>query len=769
MASKAKGDARTKRRHAARKNPPKSLVNVADGDIMIFGAIDDWEVTAKGVNDAIKALGDRDEIVVRINSGGGDVFQGLAIYNLLHQHPSKVIVNIEGACLSIATVIAMAGDEIRMASNALFMIHDPHLFAGGGSKDMRKAAELLDKAAEQIRDTYVARTGLDASEVERLMSAETWLTAEEALELGFVTEVVDAKTVTAEFDPSDFSQIPGRFAKLVAALGVAEHTSEQTKEFEMDKNLRAMLVSLGMDSALSDADAQAWAVANLTKIVASKPEVDVKALAEALKPADKTADITNAVLAAVEAREAKKLADRVAFTNEVDANLELVFGDKVPADVRAKCYAASDLAAARTILKDARAKGDEDLRISFAQVQPRDQHLADVSTAFQLRAMGAAGCSAASIDRLVPADKRGKNWTDFRDSSLLNLCRECLIIDGYSQRAISKLSNPDIAKAAFGFVNSTSLRNSGEATMVTGSLAEITRDAVNKSLIAGYTEAPQTWKGPMRQAASVPDFKQIHRVRLGAVSNLPIWPDNTVPESANVSNEKVSYAVEARAEKVSFSWQLFVNDDMDALSRIPKLMGDAAARTVNAVAWAQITGNPTMSYDSVALFAAATGSRKRTNLATGTASPTTATIGAMTALMRLMRGLNTPEGAESQDILNLTPKYFIVPATLEVTAKQLVMSTAEPAATYNAGVYNPNAYLSLVVEPLLDASSTTAFYLFADPVRVDTVEVTFLQGQETPVTNDWIDNETLSRNFTVIQTFAAKAIDHRGVQKHAGA
>ena len=767
MANKAKGDERTKRRHERRA--AKSLLNVADGDIMIFGAIDDWEVTAKGVNDAIKALGERDEITVRINSGGGDVFQGMAIYNLLHQHPSRVIVNIEGACLSIATVIAMAGDEIRMASNALFMVHDPRMFAGGGSKDMRKAAELLDKAAEQIRDTYVARTGLDASKVEELMAAETWLSAEEALELGFITEVVEAKKVTAQFDPSVFSSIPGRFAKIVAECGVEEHTSEQTKEFEMDKSLRDLLVSLGMDAKLSDADAQTWAVSNLSKIVDSKPAIDVKALAESLKPADKTADITNAVLAAVEAREAKKVAERVAFANEVDANLELVYGDKVPADVRAKCYAAGDLAAARTILKDARAKGDEDLRISFAQVQPRDQHLSDVSTALQLRAMSAAGCSQASIDKLVPADKRGKNWTDFRDSSLLNLCRECLIIDGYSARAIGKLSNPDIAKAAFGFVNATALRNSGEATHVTGSLAEITRDAVNKSLIAGYTEAPQTWKGPMRQAASVPDFKQIHRIRLGAVSNLPIWPDNTVPESAQLSNEKVSYAVEARAEKVSFSWQLFVNDDMDALSRVPKLMGDAAARTVNAAAWAQITGNPTMSYDSVSLFSTATGSRKRSNYASGSASPTTSTLGTMTSLMRLMRGLNTPEGNESQDILNLTPKYFIVPATLETTAKVLVQSSAEPAATYNSGVYNPNGYLQLVVEPLLDASSTTAWYLFADPVRVDTVEVTFLQGQETPVTNDWIDQETLSRNFTIIQTFAAKAIDHRGMQKHAGA
>jgi hypothetical protein len=367
----------------------------------------------------------------------------------------------------------------------------------------------------------------------------------------------------------------------------------------------------------------------------------------------------------------------------------------------------------------------------------------------------------------VPEASRGKHWQDFNDVSLLSLCRQCLLIDGYSERSISRLSNPDIAKAAFGFINATSLRN--EAIHTTGSLAEITRDAVNKSLLAGYTESPQTWRGPMRQAASVPDFKTIYRVRMGAVANLPIWPDNQAPAEAKLNDEKVSYAVEARAEKLSFSWQLFVNDDMDALARAPKLLGDAAARTVNATAWAQITGNPTMSYDSVALFAAATGARKRTNLITGSATPTTSTISAMTVLMRLMRGVNTAEGNESEDVLNLTPRYIAAPAALETTVRQLVLSVAEPAATYNAGVYNPNAYLVPVIEPLLDASSTTAWYLFADPVRIDTVEVSFLQGQETPVSNDWIDNDTWSRCFTIVQTFAAKAIDHRGVVKHAGA
>ena len=347
-----------------------------------------------------------------------------------------------------------------------------------------------------------------------------------------------------------------------------------------------------------------------------------------------------------------------------------------------------------------------------------------------------------------------------------NIRRQSLIMDGRDPRDVDKMSPMDQAKLGMQF-EVEGFRN--DATMVTTTLGEITRDAVNKSIQAGYAEAPQTWKGPMRQAPSVADFKDISRIRLGSAPNLPAWPDNTRPEEAQLSNQRVSYAVEARAETLSISWQLWVNDDLDALTRLPALLGDAAARTVNAVAWSQVTSNPTMSYDSVALFAAATGSRKRTNLITGSASPTSATIGSMAVLMRSMRGLNTPEGNESADVLNLQPRFLVCPATLETTCAVLVRSAAEPAANSNSGVYNPNSGLVLVVEPLLDVASTTAWYLFADPRRVDTVEVTFLQGQETPVTNSWLDQATLTRNFSIIQTYAAKAIDHRGLVKHAGA
>jgi ATP-dependent Clp endopeptidase proteolytic subunit ClpP len=743
----------------------------SEADLLIYGPIDEFELSAKDVNNRLVAIGSQDPINVRINSGGGSLFEGLAIYNMLSTQEATVNVMVEGVALSIASVIAMAGDHVAMAENALMMIHDPRAGSWGESSDLRKQADVIDKAAEQLRATYMARTGMDEDQLKAMMAAETWMTAKEALELGFIDEVVPAKKVVARFDPDKYD-VPEDYCELVAGANVegkdlsSSADDQIPKGFEMNQELRAKLVALGMDESLSDEDAQKWMLTNWSKLsLEAKGSTQSK---EPPKQKDGDFDLDKVVATVtdiVDQRQAAKDKARAEFRAEVDANLELVFGDSVPADVQAKCYAAGDMAKARQVIKDARATGD-DVNIVFSRTQPRDRHVNALRASFQSRAMSAAGISQKQIEEQVPELKDGTDWQDFQNMDMNRIARECLLIDGYDERSVNRLSAPDIAKAAFGFARSTALRN--EAINVTGTLGDITMDAVNKTLLAGYEAAPQTWRGPMRQAASVPDFKNINRIRLGSVPNLPDWPDNTPPEEAKLTDQKVQYAVEAKAEKVSFSWRLFVNDDMDALSRIPQMLGDAAARTVNKVAWTVVNSNPTMEYDSVALFAAASGARKRVNLITGSATPTTATVGTMTKQMRLMRGMNTAEGNESDEVLNLSPKYLAAPAALEQTVLQLINSTADPAASGNSGIFNTTRTLIPIIEPLLDANSAKAWYLFADPARIDTIEVTFLQGQETPATYDWIDNETLSRNMMVVQTFQAKAIDHRGVQKHAG-
>lgn len=175
-------------------------------EILIFDVIGSswWEetVTAKQFVKDLQALGPKRALNVRINSPGGSVFDGTAIFNALKKHKGNVEVNIEGIALSMASVIAMAGDTINMADNALMMVHNPQSMAWGESKDLRAQADLMDKAKANLVKAYVAKSGQSDDMISALMDATTWMTADEALAHGLIDNVTGAVDVVAAFDSS---------------------------------------------------------------------------------------------------------------------------------------------------------------------------------------------------------------------------------------------------------------------------------------------------------------------------------------------------------------------------------------------------------------------------------------------------------------------------------------------------------------------------------------------------------------------------------------
>lgn len=178
-------------------------------EMFLYGFVGGWDgVTAKRVADDLKALGKVDILNVRLNSFGGEVFEGYAIYNQLKRHPARVEIDIDGAACSIASIIACAGDTVRMARNAMYMIHDPAGGAWGTAAELRKTADLLEQVRSQLVDTYVQRTGLAANVVSDYMTAETWFKAADAAELGFVDQVTDALEMAASADLTKFSNVP---------------------------------------------------------------------------------------------------------------------------------------------------------------------------------------------------------------------------------------------------------------------------------------------------------------------------------------------------------------------------------------------------------------------------------------------------------------------------------------------------------------------------------------------------------------------------------
>ncbi|WP_294658452.1 head maturation protease, ClpP-related [uncultured Fusobacterium sp.] len=148
--------------------------------------------SSEEVNSEIERYGKVDEIHVRIHSPGGSIAEGCAIYNSLKNNSAKVKVFIEGECCSIATVIAMAGDEIVMSPVANFMIHNPLVsYISGGAEELREKAEVLDKLKETIINAYTTKSHLSREEISDLMDKETYFTAKEALNKGFITGILD--------------------------------------------------------------------------------------------------------------------------------------------------------------------------------------------------------------------------------------------------------------------------------------------------------------------------------------------------------------------------------------------------------------------------------------------------------------------------------------------------------------------------------------------------------------------------------------------------
>lgn len=203
-----------------------------DNVITIFDVIgeDFWSegITAKSIARQLKAIGGAVE--VHINSPGGDVFEGFAIYNLLREHPYPVNVKVIGMAASAASVIAMAGDNIEVGSSAFIMIHNCWVLAVGNRHDMRETAEFLEPFDRALRDVYVARTGADAKQVERWLDAETYMSGAEAISRGFADALLPSDQVTEDADAKAQSKDTNAVRSMELTLVASGLTRAQARE-----------------------------------------------------------------------------------------------------------------------------------------------------------------------------------------------------------------------------------------------------------------------------------------------------------------------------------------------------------------------------------------------------------------------------------------------------------------------------------------------------------------------------------------------------------
>ena len=335
----------------------------------------------------------------------------------------------------------------------------------------------------------------------------------------------------------------------------------------------------------------------------------------------------------------------------------------------------------------------------------------------------------------IPVADAAPGANELRGHSLVELARESLQREGLQANFGD---NMELARQA---INSTS------------TFPAIMSNLANKSVMTGFNEAETTfqiWAGK----GSNRDFKEAARVALSEAGNLELVPEGGQFPHDSLGEASARTKVATYGKLFSLTRQAIINDDLGLFSKIATKYGSAAKRLVNKMVYAQLTGNVKMQ-DNIALF-----DTKHGNVAgTGEVLSVKAIAKAITAMRR-------QKGITGDATLNITPKYLVVPPELEMTAYQIVNSTSAVDGV-NSGVVNPYKGRFVVVADA-ELTDPDAWYLVADASQHDTIEVTYLNGVETPrlETRQGFDVDGIE--YKVAFDVGVDAIDFRGLYKNAG-
>jgi ATP-dependent Clp endopeptidase proteolytic subunit ClpP len=340
-------------------------------EIVIYDEIGAFGIPAKAFLDDLKALGPIAELTVRINSPGGSVFDGVAIYNALKRHDAAITVWIDGIAASIASMIAMAGDEVVMPENAMLMVHDPSGLVMGTAADMRAMAEALDKMTTGMVAAYRDKSGRSDAEIEALMRNETWLSAEEAVAFGLADRVEQPVRMAAAFDLSRFSNPPPQLAALVATPSPQEDDMSDSKKASPRKPGPDESTTPQVAPSETSADGTTASAASQPALAAQAEPAPAPAatpqpaVAEAARPAEPPPQASAQVID-LDAVRAEERRATLAYVAEVHELCALAGRGDLAADFIAR---ATPVALVRRALLEARAAEDAATAIR-SQVRP---------------------------------------------------------------------------------------------------------------------------------------------------------------------------------------------------------------------------------------------------------------------------------------------------------------------------------------------------------------------------------------------------------------
>lgn len=704
-------------------------------ELLIYGDIgDSWwgeSVTAQSVAQQLNDLPDTVATInVRINSYGGSVADGLAIYNALKRHKATKAVTVDGVAMSSASLIAMAGDTVSMPPTSLLMIHAPWGGLYGNAKELRQYADVLDTFSASMADAYIKKSGKSRDDILALLTdgEDHYYTGEEAVQEGFADE---AKDVDDSGEPDENAHAfassllkrmhargaPDRYAWMAAAA-VMRWPLNGAPDRKDSKSLTVTVDASAVKTAVADALAEL----NPPAAAAQPSPADA-----GNNPGDPTM-LTPEQKAALAARRDAIRGQFAAFQNRADLDQT-----KLSALLR-QCEDDVDMTVEAAGAKLLAFLGTDTTPIAGA-------HRVEAGSQDETRTYR-EGAIAAVLHRVNPsAYKLDEKSQQFRGFDLGDMARDSLERAGHKTRGLSR---SEIAV---------------QAMQTTSDFPNILENVVTKSLRAGYTSAARTFL-PFSRQATLPDFKQISRAQLGGAPNLKRVLEGAEYEHGTIGDGAEKYSVQKYGRIVAISWETIINDDLDALSRIPQAFGASAAELESDIVYAIVTGNPNMA-DGVALFHATHGNLGTAAALKNALDPTLANpLAEMRKLMTLQKGL---EG----QYITVRPRYLIVPPSLEEAALKITSANFVASKGVDQNVFGPS--LLPISEPRLEAASSTAWYAAAEPNTIDTIEYAYLEGHEGVFTETKNGFEVDGVQIKCRHVFGAKAIDYRGLFKNAGA
>lgn len=678
------------------------------GELMIYGVVGDtWdELDAETIIKQVQDLGEINDLHVRINSGGGYVIEGLAIYNFLNRLSANVVIHVDGIAASMASVLLMAGDERRMPENGMIMIHNPWDISIGDADQLRKDADKLDLMKNSLVSIYAAKTGLPVSEINAMMDAETWLNAQDAFDKGFIdviTEAVDSENL-ALVDVKAYTNVPDGF-KAAASLKPGVKVTGQNP-------IAASGANTNEGTTMTDEERKAAEKAEKAKVKAA----EVKAAAEAKATADK---------AAADARIAERNRGVEIRAAVATAKLPSTFADELVASEMS-------VADARSAIIDKWAEmGGPDTQsgLPTITVDERDKRVEAVSSATLARA------GLGEVDHKNP----------FRGYRLNEVARSCAEASGVNTNGMM----PDeYIRAAF--------RTGAQGSQTTSDFPVILEAVLHKMVLTGFDAQPSTWQ-QFCKTGDVTDFREWKRLVPGLMGDLDLVNEKGEYLNKNFPDAEANVnQVVRRGNILEVTPETIVNDDLGQIMEMANGLGAIGNRAIERAVYTLLNSNPVLA-DGIALFHAS-----HNNLAGSGAVPSVISFDAAGSAM----SLQTAPGDDAE-YLDITPDICVANRSLRGQIRVIVNAQYDPDTANK--LQKPNMVQGIVSDIVTSPRVTNpAWYFFAPPSAQPVIEVVFLNGQRSPRVVQEENFRTSGMAWKIELPFGVGAIDYRGAYKNPG-